>query len=117
MMGFIVNKGNLSFIYYKFLNVQFSKYANTTALPSLSGSELSEIEIRIPISKEEQTAIADILSTADDEINELKKYLSLLKDQKKYLLNNLITGTIRTPENLLNNTSDKNKEGQLSGVK
>lgn len=26
--------------------------------------------------------------------------LTILKDQKKYLLNNLITGTIRTPEKM-----------------
>lgn len=47
---------------------------------------------------EEQTAIADILVSADKEINILEKKLEKLKDQKRYLLNNLLTGTIRTPE-------------------
>ena len=51
-------------------------------------------------SKEEQEAIAQILTTADDEITELEKKLQIIEDQKKYLLNNLITGTIRTPETL-----------------
>jgi len=48
----------------------------------------------------EQNAIANILTTADKEITELEKKLSIIKNQKKFLLNNLITGAIRTPENL-----------------
>lgn len=48
----------------------------------------------------EQCEIEKILSTADKEITELEKKLSILKEQKRYLLNNLITGTIRTPETL-----------------
>lgn len=54
----------------------------------------------IPKSSEEQKAIAEILTTADKEITELEKKLSILKEQKRYLLNNLITGKIRTPETL-----------------
>nr|SPS05212.1 conserved protein of unknown function [Candidatus Nitrotoga fabula] len=100
MMGFVVNDFDKDFIFYKFLMLQFSRYANTTALPSLSGTELSEIEIRIPNSRKEQSAIANILTTADKEIKLLNQKLLFLKDQKKHLLNNLITGTIRTPESL-----------------
>jgi type I restriction enzyme S subunit len=62
-------------------------------------SEYQYITIDVP-DTQEQNAIADILSTADKEISDLKKKLSLLKDQKNFLLNNLITGTIRTPETL-----------------
>ncbi len=46
----------------------------------------------------EQKAIASVLSSADSEIKVLEKKLALLRDQKKYLLNNLVTGTIRLPE-------------------
>lgn len=59
-------------------------------------SEYQYITMDVPPIKE-QNAIADILSTADLEIKRLKNKLTLIKDQKKYLLNNLITGTIRTP--------------------
>jgi hypothetical protein len=41
-----------------------------------------------------------ILTTADKEISELEKKLSIIKEQKRFLLNNLITGNIRTPETL-----------------
>lgn len=47
---------------------------------------------------DEQQAIAGVLSAADREIESLEKKLALWKEQKKYLLNNLVTGTIRLPE-------------------
>lgn len=52
------------------------------------------------ISKKEQLKIASILALADEEINTLRDKRSHLVNQKKYLLKNLITGTIRTPEDL-----------------
>ncbi|MBU0879612.1 restriction endonuclease subunit S [Patescibacteria group bacterium] len=62
-------------------------------------SEYQYITMDTPNIKE-QNAIAEILVTADKEITELENKLSIIKDQKKFLLNNLITGVIRTPENL-----------------
>jgi len=62
-------------------------------------SEYQYLTIDTPDIKE-QNAIGKILTTADKEITELEKKLSIIKDQKKYLLNNLITGAIRTPETL-----------------
>ncbi len=61
--------------------------------------DFSIVKYPIPEYKE-QKAIADFLNAADKEISALEKKLSLLEDQKKYLLNNLITGAIRTPEKL-----------------
>jgi type I restriction enzyme S subunit len=65
----------------------------------ISKTALSKLKLNIPPILE-QKAIAEILITADKEITELQKKLSIIKDQKKFLLNNLITGTIRTPETL-----------------
>ena len=48
----------------------------------------------------EQKYISSLIKTADDETRALQKKIKQLKSQKKYLLKNLITGTIRTPENL-----------------
>jgi type I restriction enzyme S subunit len=62
-------------------------------------SEYQYTTMDVPDTKE-QNAIANILITADKEITELEKKLSIIKNQKKYLLNNLITGTVRTPENM-----------------
>lgn len=70
---------------------------------NLSKKHFVDTSIEIPESKEEQTAIAKILTTAHNEITALEKKKQILENQKKYLLNNLITGQIRTPENLTMN--------------
>ena len=71
-----------------------------SGLPNIQKKSLDELRIDIPEHKEEQDAITRILTTADKEIAELEEKLLLLKEQKKYLLDSLITGKIRTPETL-----------------
>ena len=56
---------------------------------------LSTIKFYIPTDISEQQAIADVLSTADDEINLLNQKLEALKTQKKGLMQKLLTGQIR----------------------
>jgi len=65
----------------------------------LRWTEFSKIMVRLP-SEKEQDAIANTLLVFSHEISILEKKLALLEDQKKYLLNTLITGAIRTPEYL-----------------
>lgn len=74
-------------------------FAHGSSFKDIRPKTLGKLKINLPNVKE-QKAIADILTTVDKEITELEKKLSIIKDQKKYLLNNLITGVIRTPENL-----------------
>jgi len=76
---------------------QLKKIATGVSVLGLSKSNLNKINIQLP-KKEEQTAIAKILTTADEEIEILEKQKEKIKAQKKYLLNNLITGRIRLPE-------------------
>lgn len=81
---------------------------NKNILISLSGgtrvklnkSELMSIKYFVPKDLKEQKAIADILVAADEEIEGFEKKLVILKAQKRFLLNNLMTGEIRTPEKL-----------------
>jgi type I restriction enzyme S subunit len=75
---------------------QMTRIAQGASRYNLSKRYFLDTTIEIPSSINEQNAIADILRLADKEIADLEKKLSILKDQKKYLLNNLITGTIRT---------------------
>lgn len=70
-----------------------------SGLPNIQKKSLDNLKINLP-SNEEQKTIAEIFTTADQEITKLENKLSIIKDQKKYLLNNLITGAVRTPENL-----------------
>jgi len=57
-------------------------------------SEYQEIEIKLPSIKEQQK-IAQVLSTADKEIELLKNELESLKEQKKGLMQRLLTGEVR----------------------
>lgn len=67
---------------------------------TLSKDALESAKITIPDDIEEQDAIASVVKIADDEIEALKATLNEIRLQKKYLLKNLITGAIRTPEDL-----------------
>ncbi|MFA5829895.1 MAG: restriction endonuclease subunit S [Candidatus Gracilibacteria bacterium] len=86
------------YLYYHFLMINWKQYNEGSGIPSLSASTISSIKIEISKSFEEQTAIAQILTTADQEIEALEKKKAIIEQQKKYLLNNLITGKIRLPE-------------------
>ncbi len=59
------------------------------------------IKVNIPMDINEQKMIATILRTADKEIDLLKKEIELLKQQKKGLMQLLLTGIVRV--NLSNN--------------
>jgi len=61
---------------------------------NLSFDSLSEMKLFIP-SIQEQKSIAEILSTADKEIDLLEKELEKIKEQKKGLMQLLLTGIVR----------------------
>lgn len=86
---------------------ELKRIATGVSVYSLSKTNLSEVELTLP-PLAEQMAIADVLCAADTEIEALEKKLSLWKEQKKYLLNNLVTGTIRLPQFCLKQSSTKN---------
>ena len=68
--------------------------AHMSGLPALNKKELIDFYISSPPLPEQQ-AIANILTTADREIELLKKELEQHKQIKKYLMQKLLTGKIR----------------------
>ncbi len=70
-----------------------------TSIKGFLKKDLAKLVVAIP-NIQEQNQIATTLQRVDDEINVLDEKLALYIQQKVYLLNNLITGAIRTPENL-----------------
>ncbi len=60
----------------------------------ISYKEFSLLKIHLPELKE-QKAIAEILTTVDEEIKVYEKYLSQLQTQKKGLMHKLLTGEVR----------------------
>jgi len=61
----------------------------------LYGSDLKDIEVTIPKNIKEQQKIATVFSTADQEIAALQKKLVCLRQQKKALMQQLLTGKRR----------------------
>lgn len=98
----IPRKVQVDFLYYWMLTKKhyLKRIASGSTFLEFSKKDLEKIKINIPSDIKEQEAIANILNTADKEIEILENKFTILKDQKKYLLNSLITGKIRTPEKL-----------------
>lgn len=61
----------------------------------LSKKDLLKLEISVP-SLEEQTVIAEVLNTAQQELKQYQEKLKALQQQKKGLMQQLLTGKLRT---------------------
>jgi type I restriction enzyme S subunit len=76
-----------------------ARLAQGFTIVHLYGKDFKKIKITIP-EKKEQEKIISIIVSADDEIKALEKKKEIVEVQKKFLLNNLVTGNILTPESL-----------------
>ena len=94
-----LNKKNENkYIFYLVQTNRFINIANSTTgtkMPRADWNFMKESSFYIPFNIE-QTAIANILSTADKEIDLLNQKLDTLKQQKKALMQLLLTGIVRT---------------------
>ena len=77
------------------LNSVTKNYVSYVGNPKLMNNTMGHIKIQIPNTIEEQEAISEVLSLADDELNLLKKELEVLQQQKKGLMQKLLTGKVR----------------------
>lgn len=95
-MGCIHARKGISiiFLYYLLEQVDFNKYSNGSTIPHLYYKDYSCEKVRIPDIKE-QTAIAEVLSTADREIELLQQDIEQEKQKKKALMQLLLTGIVR----------------------
>jgi type I restriction enzyme S subunit len=103
------NKGKVDSDFYKqyFLHGLLEKQLKALITSGVRGNGLLNIAVedffqcKVPCpSIKEQKAIAKTLSTADKHATLLESSLAKLKQQKAYLLNQLISGRIRTPETM-----------------
>jgi len=92
-----VNKNNdIDFLYYL---IEYNKnvlirYAGQGGMMMLNKSDFSNLKFLFPLLQEQQK-IAQVLSTADKEIELLKNKLENLKKQKKGLMQRLLSGEVR----------------------
>jgi type I restriction enzyme S subunit len=82
-----------TFMYYLFLNTNFTYLISGSGQPQITGNIKSH-KLELP-SLQEQKKIAKVLSLADEEINNLKNELKEQKQQKKALMQKLLTGQVR----------------------
>lgn len=78
-------------LFYRFCIIDWSKYNEATGVPSLNASYISNILLKLPHFKEQQ-AIAEILSSADQEISIIENELYETVEQKRGLMQQLLTG-------------------------
>ena len=104
--GYRLNNFNMllpNFAVYLFRSSQIRKtmfkLAQGATRFNLSKNTLMKEKVYLPSDINEQQAIADILSTADEEIDLLNKKLEALKEQKKGLMQLLLTGQVRVKVN------------------
>jgi len=74
---------------------EFSKRATGSTRFTLSIKDFNDAVATIPTEIQEQQKIAKVLSNADKEIDLLKNELEVLKEQKKGLMQKLLTGEVR----------------------
>lgn len=79
--------------YYINSHVHFPK--ESTGVPQLTAPKVKRIKIDLPQSKEEQTAIANILSKVDDAIASVQNSIAATERLKKSLMQNLLTGKMK----------------------
>ena len=84
----------IKYLLDKYLSLQISREKNEGNTPYITLPTLTKMKLKLP-SLPEQQKIAEVLSLADDETNLLKNELEELKQQKKALMQKLLTGEVR----------------------
>ncbi len=90
-------KNNMSqdYIFYSLVNKNILNYIASGTRAKLNKSQLFLIPIIVPPTYEEQTAIAQILSDMDEEIEKLNQKLNKYKEIKEGMMQELLTGKRR----------------------
>jgi type I restriction enzyme S subunit len=89
---------------FHYMNYFFKNYVESLkqigAMSFIKLPMLKSFTIQLP-SPAEQEAISRLFDTAEAEIGYLERYREFILKERGYLLNNLVSGKIRTPENLI----------------
>jgi len=86
---------DVSFVHSQLTSVKFGDFVATTALPSLNAKVLGQLPLALPPTKEEQTAIAQVLSDMDNQLVTLENSRSKTALLKQGMMQELLTGKTR----------------------
>jgi type I restriction enzyme S subunit len=90
-------KADPKYVYYLYTAIGFNRFASGSGVPTLNRNDAHDFKIVTPKVKEEQTAIANILSDMDEEIQALKQRLTKTRQVKQSMMQELLTGKTRLP--------------------
>ncbi|MGB0952399.1 MAG: restriction endonuclease subunit S [Planctomycetota bacterium] len=93
------------FHFLDFNRAEWRRLEQGSTFSAVSGADIRSLGILLP-NPREQKAISDVISAASYEIDLLAQKLTDLRSQKRYLLNNLVTGAMRLPQFLPENTTE-----------
>lgn len=82
-------------IFFCLVHKNISKYLNSGTRSKLNRGELEKIEIHVPVNSNEQKRIADVLLSLERTIDVMTSFSKKLKNQKKGLMQKLLTGKLR----------------------
>jgi hypothetical protein len=84
------------FQYFGYRNADILEVSGSSTMPAISFATLSKIKV-IALPKSEQTAIANVLSDMDAELDALQQRLSKTQKIKQGMMQELLTGKTRLP--------------------
>ncbi|CAG0986724.1 hypothetical protein METP3_02402 [Methanosarcinales archaeon] len=88
------SKSDIGFVYLLMKNINYKKYITGNAIPHIYYKEYSKEHVKMP-SLEEQRKIAHFSKILNQYIQNLENELNQLKEQKKGLMQLLLTGIVR----------------------
>lgn len=96
--GIPKDNADCKYLYYQALTIPFKLYATSTAIPSMTQTDLYNNPMCFPC-REEQKAIADYLDLAikpfDSAISNCQRQINLLQERKQIIINEVVTGKVK----------------------
>jgi len=83
------------FLYYLLSSLDFSILVTGSSQPQIVRGPLADFQIRLPVDRGEQTAIAEVLSDMDEELAALEQRLAKTRALKKGMMQELLNGRVR----------------------
>ncbi|MGP5527017.1 restriction endonuclease subunit S, partial [Psychrobacter celer] len=88
------HQNEIKFIYYLLQSFDFKKFSDKTGVPGVNRNDLHAVKVKVP-PLPEQRKIAKILTTWDKAIDTTERLIDNSKQQKKALMQQLLTGKKR----------------------
>ena len=83
------------FVFYLYTHIGFERFASGSGVPTLNRNDAHAFEIAVPATKDEQTAIATVLSDMDTELTALEARREKTRALKQAMMQELLTGRTR----------------------